>query len=269
MNRVVMFSSEVGSWAAARRVADQHGPDDITLLFADVKGDNDHPHLGEDQDNYRFLKEAAADVGGQLVWLNEGRNIWQVFKDNRFLGDARLANCSKFLKQEPARRWLDENCDPTDTIVYVGIDWSETHRLPAIQRNYQPYVAEAPLCDPPYIDRHQILGALRQRGIEPPRLYGMGFPHANCGGFCVRAGQGSFRILLREMPTRYRWHEAQEQKLREYLDADVSIMKDRSGGDSKTLTMREFRERVEQDDGQLDLWDVGGCGCFVDEGVAP
>ena len=72
-----MFSSGAGSWAAARRVADECGTSDLFLVFADVKGNNPSPHAGEDEDNYRFLKEASADTGGTLVWLNEGRDIWQ------------------------------------------------------------------------------------------------------------------------------------------------------------------------------------------------
>src|ERR1700755_2803522 len=129
MKHVVMFSSGAGSWAAAKRVAAKYGTDDLYLVFSDVKGENPSPHAGEDEDNYRFLKEAAADVGGELIWLKEGRDIWQVFHDDRYLGNSRLANCSKFLKQRPAKKWLKENCDPKNTIVYVGIDWTEIHRM--------------------------------------------------------------------------------------------------------------------------------------------
>ncbi len=95
MKHVVMFSSGAGSWAAARRVADLHGTDDLWLVLSDVNI--------EDEDNYRFIHDAAADVGGTLVHLKDGRDIWQVFRNNRFLGNSRLANCSKFLKQQPAR----------------------------------------------------------------------------------------------------------------------------------------------------------------------
>ena len=31
-----MFSGGVGSWAAAKRVADAHGTDNLTLLFTDT-----------------------------------------------------------------------------------------------------------------------------------------------------------------------------------------------------------------------------------------
>lgn len=257
MKRVVMFSSGAGSWAAARRVADEHGTDDLYLVFADV--------LGEDQDNYRFLRDAANDIGGELVWLTEGRTIWEVFSDNKFLGNARLANCSKFLKQRPAREWLDANCAPADTIVYVGIDWMESHRLPAIRKNYLPYPVQAPLTHAPYLTKTDILNALRERGVEPPRLYDMGFAHANCGGGCVRAGQGQFLHLLEVMPDRYAEWEANEQRLREQL-GDVAILRDRRGGTTTPLPLTVLRQRAEASDPQLDRLDIGGCGCFVDQG---
>jgi len=257
---VVMFSSGAGSWAAARRVADEHGTENLWLVFSDVSM--------EDEDNYRFLREAAADIGGELVWLKDGRDIWQVFKDDSFLGNTRLANCSKFLKQRPARAWLDANCDPATTTVYVGIDWSEQHRLPAVVHNYLPYRAEAPLCSAPYVDKADILADLRRRGIEPPRLYSMGFAHANCGGGCVRAGQGQFAHLLKVMPERYAWWEENEEDLRQHLDKDVAILRDRRGGKTVPLTLRAFRERHEAEPEQTDMLDIGGCGCFVDEGEA-
>lgn len=260
---VVMFSSGAGSWAAARRVVDRHGCDHLTLVFCDTKGSNDSPHAGEDEDNYRFLREAACDVGGTLVWLQDGRDVWQVFKDDRMIGNTRTANCSKFLKQRVARRWLDENCDPGQTVVYVGIDWTEVHRLPAITSHYDPWQVDAPLTEPPYLDKADILTALVDRNIVPPRLYAMGFPHANCGGFCVRAGHGQFLRLLQNMPERFAYHEAKEQELRGHLRKDVAILRDRTGGTTKPLTLTAFRQRV-QCGLEVDADDIGGCGCFVD-----
>ena len=272
MRHVVMFSGGLGSWATAKRVAERHGTDDLWLVFADVKGNNPSPHAGEDEDTYRFIAEAAENVGGTLVTLTEGRDVWQVFHDNRFLGNSRLANCSKFLKQQPCREWLDANCDPTDTTVYVGIDWTETHRLPAIERAYLPFKAEAPMTEPPYIDAQAECVAA---GIEIPRLYKAGFPHNNCGGFCVRAGQAQFALLLREHPERYAYHEAKEEDLRQYLDADIAILRDRTIPKTSTapvtsvpLTLRRFRERIESQPAMFDALDFGGCGCFVAEEVS-
>jgi hypothetical protein len=261
-----MFSGGLGSWMTAKRVAERHGTDDLTLLFADVGGQHTSPHAGEDEDTYRFIHEAAENVGAELVILNEGRDVWQVFKDDRFLGNSRLANCSKFLKQRPAREWLDANCDPANTVVYVGIDWTETHRVPAIVENYKPYRAEAPLTEPPLLTKDDMLAACAEAGMEVPRLYRAGFPHNNCGGFCVRAGQAQMELLLREHPERFAYHEEREQELREHLGKDVAILRDRSGGKSVPLTLRRFRERVEMQPELFDDLDWGGCGCFVDNG---
>lgn len=265
---VVMFSGGLGSWMTAKRVAERHGTDHLTLLFADVKGDSTSPHVGEDEDTYRFIREAAANVGSDLVTVSDGRDIWQVFHDDRFLGNSRLANCSKFLKQKPCRAWLEANRDPADTTVYVGIDWSEVQRLPAIEAGWAPYPVEAPMTQPPYLDRADMLAACQEAGIDVPRLYRAGFAHNNCGGFCVRAGQAQMELLLREHPDRYRYAEAEEQKLRDHLDKDVAVLRDRTGGTLTPLTLRSFRQRIEDQPDLFDPLDFGGCGCFTASGGA-
>lgn len=68
---VVMFSSGAGSWATAKRVAEKHGTKRLVLLFTDVKGSNPSPHAGEDEDNYRFLFEAAPNVLGDLTTVED------------------------------------------------------------------------------------------------------------------------------------------------------------------------------------------------------
>lgn len=251
-----MFSGGIGSWAAARRVADEHGTQSLVLLFTDT--------LVEDPDLYRFLTQAAADIGGQLVRLCDGRTIWEVFRAERFLGNHRVDPCSKILKRKLADRWLAEHCSPAQTVVYVGIDWSEAHRFERLRDRRRPWVYEAPLCGPPYLTKKAMLQELRGRGIAPPRLYEMGFAHNNCGGGCVKAGIGHFAHLYRTLPDVFFEWERQEADLRNFLKADVSILTDRQGGGRRTMTLRELRERLDGG-GQVDLFEVGGCGCFVNE----
>ena len=105
----------------------------------------------------------------------------------------------------------------------------------------------------------------KREGIRLPRLYELGFAHNNCGGFCVKAGQGHFANLLRAMPARYAKHEALERAMRAYLGKDVSVLTDRRGdGKKKPLTLRDLRMRIESG-AQVDAFDIGGCGCFVEE----
>lgn len=259
MKHIVMFSGGAGSWAAAKRIADRCGTEGLTLLFTDT--------LIEDADLYRFLAEAAANVGAPLVRIAEGRTPWQVFFDERFLGNSRVDPCSKILKRQMADRWLKANCDKADTTVYVGIDWTEEHRYTALRDRTAAagWRYEAPLCEAPHIDKRDVIAWLKREGIAPPRLYAMGFAHNNCGGFCVKAGQGHFANLLRELPERYAEHEANEERIREFLDKDVSMLTDRRGdGIKKPLTLRALRKRIESG-AQIDAFEIGGCGCFTEE----
>ncbi len=256
MKHIVMFSGGAGSWATAMKVKEKYGNDNLYMVFADT--------LVEDEDLYRFIEEATAKIGGHFIHLKEGRDIWQVFKDDKFIGNSRIANCSKYLKQRPSRKWLEANAKPDECIIYIGIDWTETHRLPAITKAYLPYTAVAPLTEPPYLEKKDMIEWMEREGIKPPRLYGMGFAHNNCGGFCVRSGHAQFKKLYELFPDRYLAHEAKEEELREYIGKDVSILKDRRGGVTKPITLKSFRERMEEENCKIDDEDDwGGCGCFV------
>lgn len=258
-----MFSGGIGSWAAAKRVAERHGTDGMTLLFTDT--------LIEDEDLYRFLSSAAANVGAPLVCLSEGRTPWEVYRDVRFLGNSRVDPCSRVLKREVADAWLKGNCDPADTTVYVGIDWMEIHRFDdgrggglRPRRAAQGWRYEAPMTEKPLMSKLDMVDWLRKEGIVPPRLYSMGFSHNNCGGFCCKAGQGHFHRLLRYMPERYAYHEQKEQEIRSLL-GDVSMMSDRTGdGIKKPLTMQDLRLMIEAGR-DVDQAEIGGCGCFIEE----
>lgn len=251
-----MFSGGAGSWMTARRVAEKHGTDGLVLLFADT--------LIEDADLYRFLDDAARDIGVPITKVADGRTPWQVFRDVRFLGNTRIDPCSRVLKRELLDAWLVANCDPADTTVYLGFDWTEPHRFHGTAERMKPWRVEAPLCGPPYLTKRQILDAMKAARICPPRLYTLGFPHNNCGGFCVKAGQAHFRLLLETMPERYAEHEAQEEAFRAFVGKDVTVMRDRADGETRPLTMREFRERLQRQPGLFDKHDWGGCGCFFE-----
>jgi hypothetical protein len=252
---VVMYSGGIGSWAAAKRVAEQHGTERLTLLFTDTK--TEHP------DTYRFLRESAANVGGELVEIADGRTIWEVFRDERFLGNTRADPCSRILKRELADRWLAEHRTPEDTRVYVGIDWSEIHRWERLAERKKPWVYLAPLCKPPYLLKADMHEWAEREGLRQQELYRQGAFHANCGGGCVKMGQGGFARLLHSIPETFRAWEENEEALRALL-GDISILRDRTGGDTKPLTLRALRERIEAGY-QPDLFAIGGCGCFVDE----
>ena len=252
--RVVMYSGGVGSWATAKRVVEKHGTDGLVLLFADTKI--------EDEDLYRFVDESAANVGGELVKLQEGRDPWQVFFDERFLGNSRIDPCSKILKRKFLRRWLEEHCDPEQTSVYIGIDWTEEHRYDRSKKYWDPWVCYAPLIRPPYLTKTTMLDWLRAEGIQPPRLYEMGFPHNNCGGFCIKAGQAQFKLLLETLPERYAYHEKKERELQRFLGKKVTILRKMVNKKYRRYSLEDLRKDV-QAGKSIDEQEWGGCACFV------
>jgi len=105
----------------------------------------------------------------------------------------------------------------------------------------------------------------QSEGLATPRLYDLGFSHNNCGGGCVRAGQGQFKHLLDVMPKRFAIWEEKEAEMAEFLGKPVSILKETVNGVARALPLSELRRRSEMEPAMIDRLDIGGCGCFVEE----
>ena len=254
---IVMYSGGVCSWSAAKRVVEEYGSSKTLLLFADTKI--------EDEDLYRFLHEGADVLKAELQIIADGRTPWEVFKDVKFLGNSRIDPCSRILKRDLIRDWIEDNYSYDECVIYMGMDWTEGHRLERTQKHWEPYIVKAPMMDKPYMMKEQMIRNVISAGMKPPRLYEMGFPHNNCGGFCIKAGHATFNLLLKSIPERYKYHEEQEQALQKSLGKNHTILKDRTNKTSDPLSLKEFRERIEtKESGMFDLDDWGGCGCFVE-----
>lgn len=254
MKHVVQFSTGIGSAEVLRRVVERHGSTNTVALTADT--------LVEDDDNWRFARQVVRMLSVRWIVLADGRTPMQAGRDARVVPNNRLAVCSRVLKRELLRRFIDEHYDPADTVIYLGFDWTEPHRLDAARGPWEPYTVDAPLMESPYVEKPLLLAEWRKRGIEPPSLYADGFAHANCGGGCVRGGQAQWGLLLSKRPETYAYWEEEEQRSRRELGKDVTILRDRRGGTVKPLSLRSFRERLEAEPTLFDGDDWGACGCL-------
>jgi 3'-phosphoadenosine 5'-phosphosulfate sulfotransferase (PAPS reductase)/FAD synthetase len=256
---VVSVSSGAASAYAWHLTIQRYGKDHVVGLFADVN--REHP------DNYRFLAEVQQYLDdARLIKLNnDGKTIWDVFKQQRFLGNSRLDTCSKHLKRDAIARWLDQNCDPARTMVVLGLDWTEQHRVDRNKAAWweRGWRTQYPLADTLF-DKSDAMIWLKEAGIMAPALYDLGFIHANCGGGCVKAGIKQFKHLLTVMPSEYAYWERREQEMRDYLHKDISILTDRRGGIRRPMTLRQLRLEVEATHSAFEDEEWGGCGCFTD-----
>jgi 3'-phosphoadenosine 5'-phosphosulfate sulfotransferase (PAPS reductase)/FAD synthetase len=256
-------SSGLGSAFLWKLQAEKYGPENVTGVFTDVNGE--HP------DNYRFLAETQYEIGSRLVKItNNGQTIWDVMKKVRFLANSRIDPCSRILKREAIHDWLRANVDPANTVISLGIDWTEIHRFDRAAPRWAAdgFTIDAPLCESPYYTKLDAQKWLDDVGIARPKLYDMGFSHANCGGGCVKAGIKQFKHLLAADRRWYvRWWEKGEESVRQHLGRDdIAILRDRRGGKTTPLPLRVLREQIE---GEPTLFDdepeEPGCGvCFLE-----
>lgn len=250
----VSYSSGISSWAAAKRLADQHGTEGMVLVFADT--------LIEDEDNYRYLEESALNIGAPLIRISDGRTPMDVMRDERIIGNSMIDPCSKVLKRQLLDRWRDAYCCQATTQIVLGISWDESHRIEAVQARNQPWQYLAPLCDKPWISKEECLEWSRRLGILPPEMYGVGFSHANCGGGCIKAGQKTWKLLYFWRPKRFAMWEAWEKWMRENIVGDHTILRETVKGVLRNLTLEEFRLRLEANK-PIDETDIGGCACAL------
>lgn len=199
----------------------------------------------EDQDTYRFLEESESLFKHKIEIFTEGRNPWQIFNDERFIGNSRITPCTRVLKRQFLEKLLKKAYPDNNIVLCFGITKEEKERAIRIKNSWSQRGIKTtfPLINKFGIDKSKFFD---NYGIKIPRLYKFGFPHNNCGGGCVKAGIGQWVNLYRLFPKRFLWHEEQEILTRKYLKKDVAILRDRHGGYTKPLTLFDLRKRIEE-----------------------
>lgn len=197
-----------------------------------------------------------------LNWIASGKHPWEIFEEERFIGNARVDPCSKILKRKLMDTWRANRFTPETCVVCVGILWDEAHRIDQLQTRAAPWQFIAPLVCKPWISKNECLEWARAEGLSTSESYDEGFSHDNCGGWCCKAGHGHYANLLEKRPKIYLQHERREKKTMVKLGSRWGILRDRRGGAAKPLTMEQFRIRHEQNDiTPEERHDLGGCAC--------
>ena len=261
MKYLVNVSGGVPSAIALERTLKKYGHENTVAIFADVKI--------EDPDLYRFLDDVSGYLKKSIRRISEGRTPWDVFFDEKMMGNNRADLCSRILKREFIDRHIFEaGFTPENTTRVFGFGIKEIHRSENIKKVVHPFPVWIPLHEPPFMSNCECIEYVRNEwGIDPPALYDDGFPHNNCGGVCVKAGHGQWYLAYKKRRSVFDMWEQKEQEHREMTGKDVSILRDRRGGTNSTMTLKELRRRFE-DEGYRPSDISGGCDCMGIQSVS-
>jgi 3'-phosphoadenosine 5'-phosphosulfate sulfotransferase (PAPS reductase)/FAD synthetase len=195
---VVWFSCGAASTTAASIVLKDH-PDAI-LAYCDTG--SEHP------DNSRFLADVERWLGVKVLVLKSEkyRDVWQVFKERRYLSGPKGALCTTEMKKIP--RFAFQQPDDIQVFGYVA---GEEKRAARFREQNFDVDMRAPLIDAG-ITKADCLETIRRAGIEIPAMYKMGYRNNNCIG-CVKGGAGYWNKIRRDFPDVFARMAAQEREL--------------------------------------------------------
>jgi len=152
-------------------------------------------HVGaEDADNKRFMRDCSKWFGQIITTLKNDKfaDTWDVWEKRRFLSGVAGAPCTSELKVAPRLEFQRQ--DDVHIFGYTA-DPSDVKRAKTLRANWPELTIETPLIDRG-LTKAACLAMIESAGIEPPRVYALGFPNANCIP-CVKATSPDYWALVR------------------------------------------------------------------------
>lgn len=198
MNYIVAFSGGLASAVMAKIVADcvkGKTSHKIILLYHDTKT--------EPPDNDRFRSEVAKYIGCPITEDSDGRDIWQVFEDEGFLGNGRNTPCSRILKQERSLNFVRKYHHAVLCLGFTVEEWRRAQRSKARYAKKRIDVA-FPLLEHGISKEECEHRVVNCWGIKKPKMYDWA-DHANCIP-CVKGGKAYWGLIY--MFEREAWERA-------------------------------------------------------------
>lgn len=193
MKHIISFSTGLSSAVTVERVLERYGKGSTEIVFMDTSI--------EDEDNYRFMADMQK-RWPKITVLSDGRDPYQVSKDAQIIPNQKIAPCTFELKIKLFRGYLQRKLSGEEITIHIGYDFEELHRCEATEKAYSEFgwSVDFPLLWRPYEMRPYSQVCRQDWGVKPPRMYELGYAHANCGGQCVKQGQGDWLRTLIYFP---------------------------------------------------------------------
>lgn len=182
------FSCGAASAVAAKKTIELYPEAEIHIVNNPVK--QEHP------DNLRFLKDCESWLGIPIEFATNKRypncDCTEVWEDRKYMSSPNGgAPCTEQLKKKAREQW--EQTHYTDFIV-LGFTAEEKHRI-------ERFTIDRPDLIPVLYDlgitKQDCIDILLNDGIDPPEMYKLGYPNANCIG-CVKATSPTYWNKIRK-----------------------------------------------------------------------
>ena len=144
-----------------------------------------NPVIEEDEDNRRFLHDVEHWLGVSIEFAINPKythcSAVEVWDQRAFMSGPLGAPCTIELKKKARQHWEATNTAHWHVLGFTAEERPRYERFIESERsNLLPVLIDAG------ITKQQCIDIVQAAGIQPPRLYKLGYPNANCIG-CVKA----------------------------------------------------------------------------------
>ena len=188
----VWFSCGAASAVASTLILDRYGNTCTVRIL-------NNPVVEEHEDNLRFLKDVEE-------WLEHPIEIVKnpnfptasavdVWNKKRYMSGIAGAPCTLELKKKARQYWENQIANKVEWHV-LGFTVEEKSRHDRFVLTERPNVIPI-LIDEGYT-KQDCYKTLQQEGVDPPYIYKLGYPNANCIG-CVKATSATYWNHVRKV----------------------------------------------------------------------
>ena len=155
----------------------------------------------EDFDNHRFMLECEIWFKQNITILNSDdyEDTWDVWTKRQYISGIAGAPCTQQLKIKPRLKFQQ----PNDIHVFgYTADADDVRRAESLQEHWPDLTVVTPLIDQG-LTKAACLAMLEKAGIEPPRVYEMGFKNANCIPCCKATSPDYWALVRKQFPDEF------------------------------------------------------------------
>jgi 3'-phosphoadenosine 5'-phosphosulfate sulfotransferase (PAPS reductase)/FAD synthetase len=232
---VSWFSAGITSTVATLKAIEKFGLENVDIIFFETG--NHHP------DNERYIADCEKLFGKKITTYQNEKyaDIYEVFRDRRFINSPYGAPCTKFLKKRMRQVW-EKDHDWKHQVFGFEFQGREMKRAERFSKNYPHTKAIFPLIEDE-MTKEDCINLIQSHGIVLPQMYLLGYSNNNCIG-CVKGNMGYWNKIRQDFPEVFEKMAALEREL------DAKCMKER------------FLDELEEGRGYTPKAYVESCGIF-------